>query len=209
MDLIRKTTSIFLIAIKIYMKIKYLLFLSTFLFFDHLNGQKIFKNNDSSLSVFIQNNFYSESFIDSCYLGIHFITIEPQKNGVFKIGISGNLNGTFKKRIEDLILLSTKNWEKNLVDDCIKNKKSIVQPVLFDLNRNCTYKSNTMNIDSSYSFGKEAIYETSTKLLVQRYLLLVESFEQLSPPKSKIFSDCYLLSPCYIGSRPLKKKMVM
>jgi hypothetical protein len=192
------------------MKIKYLLLLSTFLFFGHLNGQKIFKNNDSSLSVFIQNNFYSESFIDSCYLGIHFITIEPQKNGFFKVSISGNLNVTFKKRIEDLILLSTTNWEKNLVDDCIKNKKSIVQPVLFDLNKNCTYKTNDVNVDSStYSFGKEAIYETSTKLLVQRYLLLIESFKQLSPQKSKIYSGCYLLSPCYIGSRPLKKKMDM
>jgi len=184
--------------------------LSTFLFFDHIDGQKIFKNNDSSLSIFIQNNFYSESFIDSCYLGIHFITIDPQKNGFFKVSISGNLNVTFKKRIEDLILLSTKNWEKNLVDDCIKNKKSIVQPVLFDLNKNCTYKSNDVNVDSStYSFGKEAIYETSTKLLVQRYLLLIESFKQLSPQKSTMYSGCYLLSPCYIGSRPLKKKMDM
>jgi len=45
--------------------------------------------------------------------------------------------------------------------------------------------------------------------LVQRYLVLIESFKQLSPQKNKISSDCYLLSPCYIGSRPLKKKMEM
>ena len=199
-----------LIVIKIYMKIKYLLLISACLFFGHLNAQKIFKNNDSSLSVFIQNNFFSEPFIDSCYLGIHFVNIEPQKNGVFKVSISGNLNSTFKKRIEDLIFLSTKIWDKGLIDDCIKSKKSIVQPVLFDLNKNCTYNSNEVIIDSSsYSFDKEAIYKTTTKLLVQRYLLLIESFKQLSPQKNKIFSDCYLLSPCYIGSRPLRRKMIM
>jgi len=197
------------IAIKIYMKIKrYILLLLVLSFFGHLNGQKIFKNNDSSLSNFIQTNFFSETFIDSCYLGIHFVTIEPQKNGVFKVNISGNLNTTFKKRIEDLIVGSTKIWDKGLIDDCIKNNKFIVQPVLFDLNKNCTYRSADVIIDSS-SLDKEAIYETSTKLLVQRYLLLIESFKQLSPPKSKISSACYLLSPCYIGSRPLKKKMEM
>ena len=124
------------IAIKIYMKQKRsILLLSAFIFFSNLHGQKIFKNNDSSLSNFIQTNFFSETFIDSCYLGIHFVTIEPQKNGVFKVNISGNLNTTFKKRIEDLIVGSTKIWDKGLVDDCIKNNRSIVQPVLFDLNR--------------------------------------------------------------------------
>jgi len=85
------------------MKIKrYILLLLATSFFGHLNGQKIFKNNDSSLSNFIQTNFFSETFIDSCYLGIHFITLEPQRNGVFKVNISGNLNTTFKKRIEPL-----------------------------------------------------------------------------------------------------------
>src|SRR5262245_3358536 len=91
---------------------------------------------DTVLSSYLQHQFYSENFADSCYTGIHFLEISFSSKSVTTF-ISGNLNTIYKKRIEKLLSDPLNIWDKRYVSYCKKNKVHIVLPILFDINANC------------------------------------------------------------------------
>lgn len=91
-----------------------------------------------------------------------------------------------------------------------RNGLQIIQPVFFDINKNCAYDTSgdkkLTNDLASENFQKGKIYELTTQLLIQRFLSLLESY------KSLFIGDklkCVLLSPCYITNRPVTKKIIM
>jgi hypothetical protein len=171
-------------------------------------------NNGLPVSEYLEKNFYSEISVDSCYAGIHYILIIPQKNGSVFLELTGDMNSIYKKRIETLLLADI--WNKKLIKKCYRKKRIITQPIFLDITNNCTYNTTIFKgpkIDSliNTNFQKKSMYELAIKIMAQQHQLLVSSFNRLLPKNKGGFrhSSYYLLSPCYIKSRPLKKKVIM
>ena len=88
---------------------------------------------DTVLATYLQHQFYSESFVDTCYTGIHFLEISFSSRSISTF-ISGNLNSIYKRRIESLLSDPLKILYQLFVSYCNKNKIHIVLPFLFVIN---------------------------------------------------------------------------
>jgi hypothetical protein len=161
---------------------------------------------DTVLATYLQHQFYSENFADSCYTGIHFIEISFSK-GSTSTFISGNLNSVYKKRIESLLADPLKIWDKRFVDYFKKNKIHIVLPVLFVINANCYRLKDSINAVDP--LNKATVNELAIKILNSQSLTLKQSFNQIQLAQKGKAANCILVAPCTISSRLNKQKVMM
>ncbi|WP_207515890.1 hypothetical protein [Longitalea luteola] len=161
---------------------------------------------DSVLATYLQRQFYSENFVDSCYTGIHFLEISFSSKSMSTF-ISGNLNSVYKRRIESLLADPLKIWDRRYVSYCKKNKIHIVLPILFVINANC-YRLNDPG-NSVDHLSKATVNELAIKILNSQSLSLKESFNQIGLQQKGKVTNCILVSPCTISSRLNKQKIMM
>src|SRR4051812_14581721 len=108
---------------------------------DHESPNKSW--NDSSLAVYLKSNFYSEEGIDSCYFAVQFLRMQLDKNDLH-VSFPDDLKDEYKKRIQALLSDPSKFWDQRFISFCRKNKKTIIQPVLFDISANCYLDSSDL-----------------------------------------------------------------
>lgn len=161
---------------------------------------------DTVLATYLQRQFYSESFVDTCYTGIHFLDISFSSQSVSTF-ISGNLNSVYKKRIESLLSDPLKIWDKRYVTYCKKNKVHIVLPILFVINANC-YRLGDSN-NSADPVSKATVNELAIKMLSSQTLTLKQSFTQIGLEQKGKATNCVMVAPCTISSRLNKQKTMM
>jgi len=161
---------------------------------------------DTVLASYIQHQFYSESFVDSCYTGIHFLEISFSSRSTSTF-ISGNLNSVYKKRIESLISDPLKIWDKRYVAYLKKKKVHIVLPILFVINANCYRLKDTSNVVDP--LNKATVNELAIKILNSQSLSLKQSFNQIGLEQKGKATNCILVAPCTISSRLNKQKIMM
>lgn len=161
---------------------------------------------DTVLATYLQHQFYSENFVDSCYTGIHFLEISFSSKSISTF-ISGDLNSVYKKRIESLIADPLKIWDKRYVAYCKKNKVHIVLPILFVINANCyRLKDPAAVVDP---LNKATVNELAIKILNSQSLSLKESFNQIGLEQKGKAANCIFVAPCTISSRLNKQKIMM
>jgi len=164
---------------------------------------------DTVLAAYLQRQFYSESFVDTCYTGIHFLEISftSQSTSIF---ISGNLNSVYKKRIESLLADPLRIWDKRYVTYCKKNKIHIVLPILFVINANCYRLKDSNNpVDPVDPVSKATVNELAIKIMNSQTLSLKQSFNQIGLEQKGKATNCILAAPCTISSRLNKQKTMM
>jgi hypothetical protein len=166
---------------------------------------------DTILATYIQHQFYSENFVDSCYTGIHLLEISFSSRSMSTF-ISGNLNSVYKRRIEKLLSDPLKIWDKRYVAYCKKKNINIVLPILFVVNANCS-RERFLNLkDSSNSvdpLNKATVNELAVKILLSQTLSLKQSFNQIALEQKGKATNCILVAPCTISSRLNKQKVMM
>jgi len=164
---------------------------------------------DTVLATYLQHQFYSESFVDTCYTGIHFLEISFSSRSISTF-ISGNLNSVYKRRIESLLSDPLKIWDKRYVAYCKKNKIHIVLPVLFVINANCyRLKDSNSSVDPVDPVSKATVNELAVKMLSSQTLSLKQSFNQIGLEQKGKVANCILVAPCTISSRLNKQKTMM
>lgn len=161
---------------------------------------------DTVLATYLQHQFYSENFVDSCYTGIHFLEISFSSKSMSTF-ISGNLNSVYKKRIESLVADPLKIWDKSYVAYCKKKKIHIVLPILFVINANCYRVKDTSNTVDP--LNKSTVNELAIKILNSQSLSLKQSFNQIGLEQKGKATNCILAAPCTISSRLNKQKTMM
>ncbi|AEW00119.1 hypothetical protein A4D02_28700 [Niastella koreensis] len=164
---------------------------------------------DTVLATYLQRQFYSESFVDTCYTGIHFLDISFSSRSISTF-ISGNLNSVYKKRIESLLADPEKIWDKRYVAYCKKNKIHIILPVLFVINANCYRLKDSNNpVDAVDPVSKATVNELAVKMLGSQTLSLKQSFNQIGLEQNGKAANCIMVAPCTISSRLNKQKTMM
>jgi hypothetical protein len=164
---------------------------------------------DTVLATYLQHQFYSESFVDTCYTGIHFLEISFSSRSISTF-ISGNLNSVCKRRIESLLADPLKIWDKRYVAYCKKNKIHIVLPILFVINANCyRLKDSNNSVDPVDPVSKATVNELAVKMLSSLTLSLKQSFNQIGLEQKGKVANCILVAPCTISSRLNKQKTMM
>jgi hypothetical protein len=164
---------------------------------------------DTVLATYLQHQFYSESFVDTCYTGIHFLDISFSSSSISTF-ISGNLNSVYKRRIESLLSDPLKIWDKRYVTYCKKNKIHIVLPILFVINANCyRLKDSNNSVDPVDPVSKATVNELAVKMLSSQTLSLKQSFIQIGLEQKGKATNCILVAPCTISSRLNKQKIMM
>ena len=164
---------------------------------------------DTVLATYLQHQFYSESFVDTCYTGIHFLEISFSSQSISTF-ISGNLNSVYKRRIESLLSDPLKIWDKRYVAYCKKNKIHIVLPILFVINANCYRLKDSNNpVDPVDPVSKATVNELAVKMLSSQTLSLKQSFNQIGLQEKGKVANCILVAPCTISSRLNKQKTMM
>ena len=164
---------------------------------------------DTTLATYIQHQFYSENFVDSCYTGIHFLEISFSSKSMSTF-ISGNLNSVYKKRIEALIADPLKIWDKQYVAYCKKKKIHLVLPILFVINANCYRLKDSNNpVDPVDPVSKATVNELAVKMLSSQTLSLKQSFNQIGLEQKGKVANCIMVAPCTISSRLNKQKTMM
>ena len=161
---------------------------------------------DTVLASYIQHQFYSENFVDSCYTGIHFLEISFSSRSMSTF-ISGDLNPVYKKRIESLLSDPLKIWDKRYVAHCKKKKVHIVLPILFVINANCYRLKDPAN--AADPLNKATVNELAIKILNSQPLTLKQSFNQIGLEQKGKAINCILVAPCTISSRLNKQKAMM
>jgi hypothetical protein len=161
---------------------------------------------DTVLATYLQHQFYSENFVDSCYTGIHFLEISFSSKSTSTF-ISGNLNSVYKKRIESLLADPLKIWDKRYVTYCKKKKIHIVLPILFAINANCYRLKDSSNAVDP--LNKATVNELAIKILNSQSLSLKQSFNQIGLAQKGKANNCILVAPCTISSRLNKQKIMM
>jgi hypothetical protein len=161
---------------------------------------------DTVLASYIQHQFYSENFVDTCYTGIHFLEINFSSKSITTF-ISGNLNSVYKRRIEGLVADPLKIWDKQYVAYCKKKKIHIVLPILFAVNANC-YRLKDAN-NSVDPLNKATVNELAIKILNSQSLSLKQSFDQIGLEQKGKATNCIFAAPCTISSRLNKQKVMM
>jgi hypothetical protein len=190
------------------MKKVYLFFILNLMAIASLAQQKqTVEPADTVLATYLQRQFYSENFVDSCYTGIHFLEIGFSSRSVSTF-ISGNLNPVYKKRIESLIADPLKIWDKRYVAYLKKNKVHIVLPILFVINANC-YRLKDDLSNSVDPLSKSTVNELAIKILGSQTLSLKQSFNQIGLAQKGKATNCILVAPCTISSRLNKQKTMM
>ena len=161
---------------------------------------------DTVLATYLQHQFYSENFVDSCYTGIHILEISFSSQSISTF-ISGNLNSVYKRRIESLVSDPLKIWDKRYVENCKKKKIHIVLPILFVINANCyRLKDSSNSVDP---LTKATINELAIKILSSPTLSLKQSFNQIGLEQKGKATNCIFVAPCTISSRLNKQKTMM
>ena len=164
---------------------------------------------DTVLATYLQRQFYSESFVDTCYTGIHFLEISFSSQSISTF-ISGNLNSVYKRRIESLLSDPLKIWDKRYLTYCKKNKIHIVLPILFVINANCyRLKDSNSSMDPADPVSKATVNELAVKMLSSQTLSLKQSFNQIGLEQKGKVANCILVAPCTISSRLNKQKTMM
>ena len=161
---------------------------------------------DTVLATYLQHQFYSESFVDTCYTGIHFLEITFSSQAISTF-ISGNLNSVYKRRIESLLSDPLKIWDKRYVTYCKKNKIHIVLPILFVINVNCYRLKDSNNPVDPVS--KATVNELAIKIMSSQTLSLQQSFNQIGLEQKGKATNCIFVAPCTISSRLNKQKIMM
>jgi|GEM_PF-6876059 len=161
---------------------------------------------DTVLAAYLQHQFYSESFVDTCYTGIHLLEINFSSRTISTF-ISGNLNSVYKRRIESLLSDPLKIWDKRYVEYCKKNKIHIVLPILFVINANCYRLGDPNNPVDPVS--KATVNELAIKMLNSQSISLKQSFNQIGLEQKGKVANCILVAPCTISSRLNKQKTMM
>jgi hypothetical protein len=184
----------------------YLFFIFNLIAIASLAQQKQTEPADTVLATYLQHQFYSESFVDTCYTGIHFLEISFSSRSVSTF-ISGNLNSVYKKRIESLLFDPLKIWDNRYVAYCKKNKIHIVLPILFVVNANC-YRLKDANSPVD-PVSKATVNELAVKMLNSQTLSLKQSFNQIGLQQKGKVANCILVAPCTISSRVNKQNTMM
>jgi hypothetical protein len=167
--------------------------------------QKV-ESADTVLATYLQRQFYSENFVDTCYTGIHILEISFTARSMSTF-ISGNLNSVYKKRIESLLSDPLKIWDKSYVAYCKKNKIHLVLPILFIINANCYRLNDPGNpVDP---VNKATVNELAIKILSSQTLSLRQSFDQVGLEQKGKPTNCIWVAPCTISSRLNKQKVMM
>jgi hypothetical protein len=161
---------------------------------------------DTILATYLQHQFYSENFVDSCYTGTHILEISFSSQSMSTY-ISGNLNSVYKRRIESLLSDPLKIWDKRYVTYCKKNKIHIVLPILFFINVNCNRLKDSSNFIDPLS--KATINELAIKILNSQSSSLKQSFSQIGLEQKGKAANCIFVTPCIISSRLNKQKIMM
>ncbi|OQP38604.1 hypothetical protein A4H97_17910 [Niastella yeongjuensis] len=185
----------------------YLFFILNFIAIASLAQQKqTVEPADTVLATYLQRQFYSEPFVDTCYTGIHFLEISFSSQSISTF-ISGDLNAVYKKRIESLLADPLKIWDKRYVAYCKKNKIHIVLPILFVINVNC-YRLKEPNTPVD-PVSKATVNELAIKILNSQTLTLRQSFNQIGLAQKGKPTNCIFVAPCTISSRLNKQKTMM
>ena len=164
---------------------------------------------DTVLASYLQHQFYSEPFVDTCYTGIHFLDISFTSRSVSTF-ISGNLNSVYKKRIESLVADPLKIWDARYIAYCKKNKIHIILPILFVINANCYRLKDSNNaVDAVDPVSKATVNELAVRMLSSQTLSLKQSFNQIALEQKGKTANCLMVAPCTIGSRLNKQKTMM
>ena len=164
---------------------------------------------DTILATYLQHQFYSDNFVDSCYTGIHFLEISFTSQSMSTY-ISGNLNSVYKRRIESLLSDPLKIWDKRYVTYCKKNKIHIVLPILFVINANCYRLKDANNpSDPVDPVSKATVNELTIKMLSSQTLSLKQSFNHIGLEQKGKAANCLFVAPCTIGNRLNKQKIMM
>ncbi|OQP63693.1 hypothetical protein [Niastella populi] len=161
---------------------------------------------DTALATYIQHQFYSENFVDSCYTGIHFLEVSFSSKSMSTF-ISGDLNSVYKKRIESLLADPLKIWDKQYIAYCKRKKIHLVLPILFVVNANC-YRLKEAN-NTADPLNKATVNELAIKILSSQTLSLRQSFDKTGLQQKGTPTNCILVAPCTISSRLNKQKTMM
>ena len=161
---------------------------------------------DTVLASYLQHQFYSENFVDTCYTGIHFLEISFSSKSMSTF-ISGNLNSVYKKRIESLVADPLKIWDKRYVAYFKKKKIHILLPILFVINANCYRLKDSVNTVDP--LNKATVNELAIKILNSQSLSLKQSFNQIGLEQKGKAINCIMVAPCTISSRLNKQKIMM
>lgn len=188
------------------MKVYLFVLLNLFAIASRAQQKQTIEPVDTALATYLQHQFYAESFVDSCYTGIHFLEISFSSRSTSTF-ISGNLNSVYKKRIESLIADPLKIWDKRFVDYCKKKKVHIIQPILFAVNANCYRLKDSINTVDP--LNKATVNELAIKILNSQSLSLKQSFNQIGLAQKGKAANCILVAPCTISSRLNKQKVMM
>lgn len=185
----------------------YLFFLLSFIAITSQAQQKqTIEPADTVLASYLQHQFYSENFVDTCYTGIHFLEISFSSKSMSTF-ISGNLNSVYKKRIESLVADPLKIWDKRYVAYLKKKKIHIVLPILFVINANCYRLKDSVNTVDP--LNKATVNELAIKILNSQSLSLKQSFNQIGLEQKGKAINCIMVEPCTISSRLNKQKIMM
>ena len=188
------------------MKVYLFVILNLFAIASQAQQKQTVEPADTVLATYLQHQFYSENFVDSCYTGIHFLEISFSSKSMSTF-ISGNLNSVYKRRIESLLSDPLKIWDKRYVTYLKKNKIHIVLPILFVINANCYRLKDSIN--SVDPLNKATVNELAVKILSSQSLSLKQSFDQIGLEQKGKATNCIMVAPCTISSRLNKQKIMM
>jgi hypothetical protein len=163
-------------------------------------------STDTTLSRYISAHFYSEKEKDTCYSGIHFIKIQFSAKQNQAISISGELPDQYLGRIKQLIgEFSASYFNPKFINYCKKNKKMIVQPILFDISSNCVSHDSSLNFKNSEKILKDTIGRELSKLVIYNLIVqqfsIINSFKKISDNEC---TNCIILKSCIIQSKKIK-----
>ena len=163
-------------------------------------------STDTTLSHYISAHFYSDKENDSCYSGIHFIKNQFSGARFQVISISGELPDQYIVRLKHLIeTFATSYFNPKFINYCKKNKKMIVQPILFDISTNCVSHDSSWKVKNpgkvlKDTTGKQILLLVSHYSIMQNFSM-INSFKEIGGDN---YTNCIMLKSSIIKSKKIK-----
>ena len=163
-------------------------------------------STDTTLSEYVTAHFNSYKKNDTCYSGIHFIKIKFSTKRSLVISISGELSNQYSERIKQLIgTFALSHFNSEFINYCRRNKKMIIQPILFDISSNCISHDSTLDFKNSEKIlkdtsGREILILVSHYLIMQKFSI-INSFKEIGGDQ---YTNCIILGSCIIESKKIK-----
>ncbi len=165
---------------------------------------------DSSLRNYLSNSLDTIS-VDSCFNGIYYIKFSLTENGeIIDYSCSNLLPAFFKQKIKKSLENLNGKWSLPFLQLVSNTKKTIVQPIFFQIDANCSLKDNfyskKLNVDSP---NYNCDIANSLVIIQADFLRTIDiSFNKAhSFDSDENYLDCLLLKPCIVeGIKTRKKK---